>query len=262
MKETTQAVRAALLDLGGVVYVGETPLDGATSAIERLRGAGLPLRFITNTTRRSRRQVLADLAKMGLLIRDEELLTPALMARAYLESHNLSPYLVVHPDLKEDFTGLPAGSPTAVVVGDAGEHFTYGRLNAAYREIIAGAPLLALAMNRNFKDADGELSLDAGPFVTALEYASKRKSVLLGKPSPEFYHLAVNSLGCAPHEVVMVGDDVEADVVGAIGAGLIGILVRTGKYRAGDEEALASHPDSVADTLNDVADLILKRHRI
>jgi HAD superfamily hydrolase (TIGR01458 family) len=255
------AVRGILMDLGGVIYVGSTPIEGAIAAVEQLRHGGIPLRFITNTTRRSRRQVIADLSRMGLRVEDNELLTPALMARSYLEKHSLSPFLVVHPELEKDFAGLAPGRSEAVVVGDAGEFFTYDHLNRAYRKIAAGAALLALAMNRNFKDRDGELSLDAGPFVVALEFATKRKAVLLGKPSPEFFTLAIDSLGCDRAHVVMIGDDAEADVGGAMAAGIKGILVRTGKYRPGDETELALAPNCVADNISEAAEWILSQRR-
>lgn len=250
-------ISGVLLDLGGVVYVGDTPIAGAIDAVRRLRDAGLPLRFITNTTRRSKRQVLADLAKMGLGVDSGELLTPASLVRAYLEKHGLTPVLIVHPDLEEDFAGLPSGTAEAVVVGDAGEHFTYERLNGAYRKLVSGAGLLALAMNRNFKDRDGELSLDAGPFVAALEFAAGRKATLFGKPSAEFFGTAVEDLQCPVHAVVMIGDDVEADVGGAMASGLKGVLVRTGKYRPGDEARLSSGPDHVCDSLADAVAWIL-----
>jgi HAD superfamily hydrolase (TIGR01458 family) len=253
------SLTAVLLDLGGVIYVGSTPIEGALAAVERLRSAGLPLRFITNTTRRSRRQVIQDLGRMGLEVSADELVTPALLARAYLEKHGLSPFLVVHPELEEDFAGLAGGGAEAVVVGDAGQSFTYDRLNRAYRKMVAGAPLLALAMNRNFKDADGELSLDAGPFVAALEYAAKRNAVLFGKPSPEFFNIAVGDLGCPRSEIVMIGDDAEADVGGAMTAGLKGVLVRTGKYCPGDESALEPAPGYVAENLGDAVTWILAR---
>ena len=255
--DRSSRISGVLLDLGGVIYIGSTPIDGALAAVERLRDAGLPLRFITNTTRRSKRQVMADLCQMGLRVSNDELLTPALLARAHLEKHALSPFLVVHPELVEDFAGLPCDRAEAVIVGDAGEYFTYDRLNRAYRKIMEGAPLLALAKNRNFKDADGELSLDAGPFVAALEFAANKKAVLFGKPSPDFFGTAVDDLGCRASNVVMIGDDAEADVEGAISAGLRGILVRTGKYRPGDESKLRSVPDYVAENLREVTQWIL-----
>ena len=127
----------------------------------------------------------------------------------------------MHPALREDFSGLKTDGEEAVVVGDASEFFTYDLLNQAYRKIRHGAAFLALAKNRNFLDHDGELSLDAGPFVAALEYASGREATVLGKPTAKFFNLAVESLRCAPDEVVMIGDDVEADVGGAMAAGLM-----------------------------------------
>lgn len=245
-----QPIRGILLDLGGVVYVGkDQPIPGAVQAIRRLRDTLHPLRFITNTTRRSHSQILRDLAKLGLDVAPEELLTPAQMARAYLSAHNLSPCLLVHPNLESEFADMATGSHDAVVVGDAGHSFDYEHLNTAYRKMIDGAELIALAKNRNFQDDDGQLSLDAGPFVVALEYASGKTATLLGKPSPDFFALAVQSIGCAAANVVMIGDDVESDVGGAVSAGLQGLLVRTGKYRKGDEIRLESTDIMVQDSL-------------
>jgi HAD superfamily hydrolase (TIGR01458 family) len=255
--DSATGICGVLLDLGGVIYVGNSPIEGALAAVEHLRDAGLPLRFITNTTRRSKRQVMADLREMGLHVSSDELLTPALLARDYLEKHMLSPFLVVHPNLDEDFAGLAPGRAEAVIVGDAGEHFTYDRLNRAYRKMIDGAELLALAKNRNFKDADGELSLDAGPFVAALEFAANKKAVLFGKPSADFFNTAVDNLHCRAGQVVMIGDDAEADVEGAITSGLKGILVRTGKYRPGDESKLGSRPSYLAENLDEATHWIL-----
>jgi HAD superfamily hydrolase (TIGR01458 family) len=227
------AIGGVLLDLDGVLYVGREPVPGATEALARLRTAALPLGFVTNTTRRSRRVIRADLAAMGFAIADDELFTPARAAREWIGAQGASPFLLIHPGLAEDFAGLPYGKD-AVVVGDAGDGFTYAALNEAFRLLIAGAPLLALATNRYFRDADG-LSLDAGPFVAALEHASGTRALLFGKPAPAFFQAALSALGRRAEESVMIGDDVEADVNGAIAAGLAGILVRTGKYRPGDD---------------------------
>jgi HAD superfamily hydrolase (TIGR01458 family) len=157
--------------------------------------------------------------------------------------------------LAEDFGNLPADGQDAVIVGDAGEGFTYTALNAAFRLLMRGAPLLALAANRYFREADG-LSLDAGPFVAALEHASSTHALLFGKPAPAFFHAAVAGLGCSPDAAVMVGDDVEADVNGAIAAGLAGILVHTGKYRPEDEKR-ADPRAAIVDDVSAAVDRIL-----
>jgi HAD superfamily hydrolase (TIGR01458 family) len=168
---------------------------------------------------------------------------------ALARGKGLSTHLLIHPALEEDFANLPASGPEAVVIGDAADGFTYAALNEAFRKLLAGAAFLALARNRSFKDEDGELSLDTGAFVTALEYATQREAVLLGKPAPDFFQAALATLACDGKEAVMVGDDVEADVAGAIAAGLgSALLVRTGKYRPGDETKAKPAPsDTVAD---------------
>ncbi len=257
----TKSIEGLLIDLDGVVYVGDAPLPGSREAIERVRAAGIPFKFVTNTTRRPQRCVVEHLSRMGLTVSAEEIYTPAALARSYLSRNNLAPFLVTHPNLREDFADLPSGREQAVVVGDAGEFFTYDLLNRAYRKIINGAVFLALAKNRCFLDRDGELSLDAGPFVQGLEFASGRDALVLGKPSATFFHLAVAGLGCPVENVAMIGDDAEADVGGAVAAGLMGILVRTGKYRPGQESRLPQRPVWVADDLEAAVALVLNSRR-
>jgi HAD superfamily hydrolase (TIGR01458 family) len=254
-------VKGILLDLDGVVYVGRTALPGSLEAIARIRDATLALKFITNTTRRPRRKIVGDLASLGLDVATEDIFTPTAIAHNLLVQNTLVPFLIVHPDLREEFADLPEQGREAVVIGDAGRFFTYDLLNEAYRKIHHGAAFLALAKNRNFLDSDGELSLDAGPFVTALEYASGRSATVLGKPSPAFFKLAVEGLGCDPADVAMIGDDAEADAGGAMAAGLMGILVRTGKYRPGQENNLPRPPTYIAENLGAAVDWLLNSTR-
>ena len=243
-------IRGVLLDLAGVVYEGDHVLPGALEAVARLHEAGLPLRFVTNTTTKTKQTLLARLTKLGLEITGEELFTPAQAAREWLAKHDASPELLAHPNLEEEFADIPARDKRAVVVGDAGQAFTYDNLNRAFRALVDGATLLALAKNRTFKGDDGKLSLDAGAFVTALEYSSGQEAIVLGKPAPEFFKGALASMDCEPQEAVMVGDDAEADVAGALQAGLASaLLVRTGKYQQGDETRFVPHPTATVPDL-------------
>jgi HAD superfamily hydrolase (TIGR01458 family) len=250
------SVKGVLLDIEGVVCVGGTVLQGSLEAVNQIQQLSIPLRLITNTTRKPRRQIAGDLARVGLDFRTEDIFTPAVSAREYLRRHGLSPFLLVHPNLHEDFLGLEAGGGEAVVVDDAGSYFTYERLNLAFRKIIYGAEFLALAKNRNFLDSDFELSLDAGPFVAALEYASSREASLFGKPAPGLFKLAAGSTGLSAADVAMIGDDVEANAQGAIAAGLQAVLVRMGKYRPGQDAQLSGRPAYVADNLRAAVELV------
>ena len=256
-------VRAVLLDVLGVVYNGDTPIAGAVSAIDRLRNAGLPLRFVSNTTRSPHKAIIAQLTTLGVEVGEEELLTPARAAVEWLRRHGLTPHLLVHPNLEPEFSGLDGANGRAVIVGDAGEAFDHARLNRAFRELVAGADFVALATNRTFKDADGLLSLDTGAFVAALEFASGRSPVVLGKPSPDFFLSALANMNCSAADAVMVGDDAESDVAGALRAGLgAALLVRTGKYRPNDETRFNPAPTAVVDDLAAATDWILTNRAV
>jgi HAD superfamily hydrolase (TIGR01458 family) len=238
-----------LLDLSGVVFIGDEPIGDAVASIRDLRANGIPLRFVTNTTSQPRRALLETLQHLGIEVASGDIFTPAIAARTLIEKRGLSPHLVVHPDLLEDFDVPSKGAVDVVIVGDAGGSFSYQALNEAFRLIEAGAAFIALARNRTFKDTNGQLSLDAGPFVAALEFASRRDALLVGKPSASFYAAALADLGTSPRETVMIGDDVEADVAGAMQAGMAGILVRTGKYKTGDEARVDPAPTATVTDL-------------
>jgi HAD superfamily hydrolase (TIGR01458 family) len=255
-------INGVLLDLSGVIYVGNQVLPGSIEAISRLRDAGLPIRFLTNTTRTPKQGIIDRLLGMGVHIAQDELFTPAAAARDWLDRHKQSPHLLIHPDLAQDFRGLAVYDAKAVVVGDAGAGFTFDALNSAFRELMSGAEFLALAANRTFKDDDGELSLDAGAFVAALEFATRCTAMVLGKPSADFFSAALSSMGCAADEAVMVGDDAEMDVSGALSAGLAyGVLVRTGKYSPEAEECVDPKPSAVVDDLSAAVQWIMAQRR-
>lgn len=250
-------IRGVLLDLSGVLYIGNKPVPGAVEAVQQLSGAGIPIRYITNTTRKSSSAILKQLANMQFEVKPDELFTAPAAAKDYLEKNHLVPCLLIHPNLEDEFTEYKNNLDiNAVLVGDAEDSFTYKKMNEAFRYIRDGATFLALGVNRYFRDGN-QFSLDAGPFVKALEFASGQIPIVIGKPSREFYLSAVNSTGCDPEEVIMVGDDVESDVLGAVDAGLHGILVQTGKYSQGDEKKLSANA-SLKKDISAAVDYILK----
>ena len=226
-------VKGLLVDLDGTLYVGDEPVEGAREAVERLLDAGLAVRYVTNTTRKPRREVVARLRGMGFPAREEHVFTPAAAAAERLRGRKV--HALVAEPLFEDLTGLVLTDrePEYVLVGDLGAGFSFERLDRAFGRLMDGAELVALQKNRYWQNENG-LSLDAGPFVTALEYASGKEATVVGKPKRAFFEAALQELGLEACEVAMVGDDAEADVAGAKAAGLPGIQVQTGKYRPGE----------------------------
>jgi HAD superfamily hydrolase (TIGR01458 family) len=253
-----------LLDIDGVLYVGDEPIAGAHEALTQLRKQSAGLRLVTNTTSRSRRQVAEHLEQLGFDTSIEEILTPAAMAVRHCEERGHSSVeLIVSDGLREDLAPLgsaPAsergggkpGTPIdAVILGDVGDRFDAGLLNHAFRLMMDGAELIALQHNRYWRRSDG-MALDVGAYAAALEYATRSEAVVVGKPSQEFFAAALAEMEL--EQAVMVGDDVEADVGGAMAAGLAGVLVRTGKFR---QDALPEvTPTAVADSIADVPELL------
>src|SRR5215210_4443868 len=240
--------RGLLIDLDGTLYVGDEPVAGACEAVEALKASGLALRYVTNTTRKPRRWVREHLLSLGFEVEEAEIFTPARAAAARIGGRSC--FALVDESLLEDLAGITitADPPDYVLVGDLGEGFTYPRLDAAFRCLMDGAQLLALQKNRYWRTQSG-LSLDAGPFVEALEYASGKRATVVGKPEAGFFRLAMEDLGLTAPDVAMVGEDAEADVAGAKKAGLMGIQVRTGKWQPGVE---AGEADLVIDSVADL----------
>lgn len=258
MPELSCPPAALLLDIDGVLYVGDEPLPGAIESLERLRELAGGLRLLTNTTSKSRRAIFEHLRALGFGATEEEVLTPAALAVAYCRRrsfHKVS--LMVASSLREDLGELAVAAggeaADAVILGDLGQDFTAATLNAAFRRLMDGAELIALQHNRYWRRADG-LALDVGAYAAALEYASGVEPVVVGKPSREFFRAALDQLEAEPADAVMVGDDIEADVGGGLDAGIASVLVRTGKYRA--DTAPGVLPTATIDSIADLPALL------
>ena len=247
-------IKGLLFDIGGVLYTGENAIEGVPETIAMLQER-YPMRFLTNTTRTTPQTIHTKLQKMGFDLAPEMLFTALDATRNYIVEQNGTAYVLLTDEAEQYFEALISDTPDFVVVGDAYRNFTFERMNAAFRALNEGAQLVAAAKNRYFKDADGKLSMGAGGFIAALEYAAGVEAKLIGKPSAEFFRLAASSMGLVPEEVLMVGDDIEADIKGAQDAGMQVLLVKTGKYREGDLEK-GIVPDAVLEDISKLPTLL------
>ncbi|MBI4500087.1 MAG: HAD-IIA family hydrolase [Gemmatimonadetes bacterium] len=280
---------AFLLDLDGTLYTDTGALPGAVEVVSALRRRGVPFRFVSNTTGRSRARVAERLRGYGFVVTPEELITSIVAAGEVLRgmgASSIAPFVrraafedLDGFELRGGLAGGPAGRPDAVLVGDLGEEWSHALLNEAFRYLLDGVPLVALEKDRYWLGPTG-LELDAGPYVVALEYAAGVKATVCGKPSQAFYHTALGSLGVSAGRRVggpenrrvgesagrrvggpagrdsgapaMVGDDLWSDVDGAQRAGLQGWLVRTGKFRPDVLAKSGVKPDRVLDSIADL----------
>jgi HAD superfamily hydrolase (TIGR01458 family) len=248
---------AILLDVDGVLHVSGEPIAGAAAAVRRLRADGHRLRFVTNSTTRSRRQLAEQLQGIGIEVGDEELQTTGDVAARQLAGKRV--LALVMSGILEDLASLQlvGMNVDAVLIGGAdegeetGRVFSYLNLNRAFHELRAGADLYCLHKNRWWQTTDGP-RLDAGAFVAGLEYAAEAEATVLGKPSAAYFQAALAALDAEPAISWMVGDDLEGDVVGAHNHGIRTILVRTGKFRPDEVERSRVQPDGIVSSIAQV----------
>ena len=222
--------------------------------MRRLRERGHRIRFVTNTTTRSRAQVVEHLRTMGIDLDEGELQTTgAVAARALAGKRVLA---LTMPGILDDLDGLQlvGMNVDAVLIGGAdegeetGRVFSYLNLNRAFHELDAGADLYCLHKNRWWQTGDGP-RLDSGAFVTGLEYAAEVEATVLGKPSPQYFAAALEALDADPELAWMVGDDIEEDVAGAQAHGMKTVLLRTGKFHPDDVARSRVRPDAILSSI-------------
>ncbi|HSD58468.1 MAG TPA: TIGR01458 family HAD-type hydrolase [Methanotrichaceae archaeon] len=251
-------MRAFLIDLDGVLYVGKSPIKGAKECLKLMEDRGYSYRFVSNSTRRCRSSVAKRLEGLGYDVPAGYIFTPPLAAIEHMKKSGKDRcFLLTMGDVHEDFeaAGITVAEKDVdfVVLGDAGPQFTFERLNKALRLILDGAEVLALERDRYWMEPEG-LVLSTGPFVAALEYATGCKARLMGKPSPEFFRLALNDVGVKAEDAAMIGDDIMTDVAGAQRLGMKGILVKTGKYRDDLAKSSGVTPDLILESIASLAE--------
>jgi len=249
-----------LLDIDGVLTVSWRALDGAVETIRWLEERQFDVRLLTNTSSVPRAEIADRLAAAGMPVAAEHIVTSVSAAARYLtETYPGVGCLVLNEgDLHDDLEGVDqvgADEAGVVLLGGAGPTIGYHELNQAFTLALAGAPLIALHRNYRFETSAG-LALDMGAFLVGLEAASLTTATVVGKPAEAFFRAALDDLGADAGGAVMVGDDIESDVLGAQALGVTGVLVRTGKFRAGDLERRGGRPDHVIDGIGDLPALL------
>jgi HAD superfamily hydrolase (TIGR01458 family) len=245
-----------LLDIDGVLAVSWEPLPGAVDALARLRDAQVPFRMITNTTTKTRADLAGTLRDAGFDVGDEEIVTAVVATAAYLQKAHAGKkvFVLSDGDATEDLAGVEltgVEGADVIVIGGACDEFTYATMNGIFRRLMDGAELVGMHRNLFWKTSAG-WELDGGAYIVGLEEAADTKATICGKPEKAYFDAALGMVGVSADRAAMVGDDIVNDILGAQASGLTGILVRTGKYREGDEERPAGRPDHVLPSFADV----------
>lgn len=250
-------IGCVVLDLDGTLYHAGVPIPGAAAAVARLRAAGMPLRFVTNTFSTAPAGVEERLRGFGVEVLPGELFSPHRAIAEYLAVRRAEkPDLRVHAFLNDRTRAfmryLPPtveDSPDLVLVGDADERWNYEALDRLLGFLLGGAELVASSPARTFVGKDGRAHLDTGALVALLEAASGKRARAMGKPSADLSRLVAASAGVPAERLLFVGDDPPIDIAAARAVGATGLLVETGK---GGTALRLPEPDAAIPSLADL----------
>src|SRR5437588_9821146 len=242
-----------LIDMDGDRYRGSELIPGADRFVQQLRARGIPFRFLTNNSQRTRRDVVAKLARMGVEVEEEHVFTCAMATARFLAQQKPDGTAFVIGEgglltaLHQNGYAVVDHEPDYVVVGE-GRTFNLELVEAAVRMILGGAKLIATNLDPNCPTDNG-LRPGCGALVAMLEIATGVKAFSVGKPSPVMMRAARKELGLTTDETAIIGDTMETDILGGVQLGYHTVLVLSGGTRSDDLGRFAYEPEVVVASL-------------
>src|SRR5207248_1726235 len=224
-----------LIDMDGVLYRGSELIPGADSFIHSLRERDIPFLLLTNNSQRTRRDVAAKLARMGIDVEDEHVYTSAMATARFLAGQKPGGTAFVIGEgglltaLHQNGYAVVDHAPDYVVVGE-GRTFSLELVEAAVRMVHRGAKLIATNLDANCPTQDG-LRPGCGALVAMLEAAVGVKAFSVGKPSPLMMRAARKELGLTTDETAIIGDTMDTDILGGVQLGYHTVVVLSGGTR-------------------------------
>lgn len=251
-------VQAFLLDLDGTLYFRNAQIPGAAETLAELRQRGFQLRFLTNTDSIPESDILDRMSAYGIKAEKHEVFSSITAVRNFfIQNPDLKCYCLVTDKVAQVLTDLNIcdNNPDYVVIGDFRDKVSYAEIDRVFQMIHNGAKIICTSKGKAFYQNDGA-HIDTGSFVAMFEYATGKKSELLGKPAAGFFKLALDSLGISENEVIVVGDDISTDIAGAKLIGALSVLVKTGKYSKDSVGKAGILPDYITDSIASIKDIV------
>ncbi|MFH1925289.1 MAG: HAD-IIA family hydrolase [Chloroflexota bacterium] len=251
-------IEGVIFDLDGVLEFQGKAYSGAVELLVSLRRRRVPIRVLSNSTLKSRRSCTEKLNKKGFSIYEHEVVTASFATARYLET--LSPrscWVWLKGEGLEEFRNFrhDPDNPEYLVLGDFREDFNFQNLNKAVRLLCKGTKLIVM-ITETVDSSLGEMELTVGAYGKMLEDAAGIKATYIGKPNRYIFDITLDTMGNVDRsKILMVGDRVRADILGAKNAGLKTALVKTGEFRESDLESPVVVPDYIFDSVSDVEKL-------
>ncbi len=229
-------IRGVIFDIDGVLEFQGKVYPQAIETVDALRRAGIVVRFLTNSTLKSRASCAARLRQRGFDVADEEVFTASYLTAQYLRS--LAPrscWVMVDGAGRDEFREFPEDSehPQYLVIGDNRSAFDFDHLNRALRMLRAGSKLIG--MQAELIDTSmGSIELNVGSYVSMLARAAGVQAVYIGKPNPRAFEAVLASMQLPKTSVAVVGDRIQTDIAGAQQLGMLTVLVQSGEFQPAD----------------------------
>ena len=229
-------VQGVIFDIDGVLEYQGRVYPGAVETIKRLKQKDITVRFLTNSTLKSRVSCAQKLRVSGFAAEDHEVITASYATACYLRA--LKPrsiWVLLEREGLDEFKGFVQDeqNPEYVVIGDNRARFDFDHMNRALRLISQGAKLIGM-IDELIDESLGDLELNVGSWVRMLETAAGVKALYIGKPNPYAFEITLETMSVPKEAVVMVGDRVLSDILGAQRAGIRSVLVKTGEFNQKD----------------------------
>ena len=254
MSELYQGI---IFDVDGVLEFKGQAYPGAVDLLNGLRRKGVPIRILSNSTLKSRKSCTEKLNKRGFEVFEEEVVTASYATAQYLKTLNpRSCWVLLKREGLDEFRDFQHDmeNPEYVVLGDYREDFNFVNLNKALKLISHGSKLVVM-ITEITDNSMGDLELTVGAYGQMLENAAGVKGTWIGKPNKYIFDIALRTMeGIGRNKIVMIGDKIGADILGAQNAGIKSVLIKSGEFKESDLQS-PIRPDYVFDSIKEVGKL-------
>ncbi len=232
--EKLRAKRGFICDMDGVIYHGNTLLDGVREFVDWLYKNDKKFLFLTNNSQKSPRELQQKLARMGLQVSEDVFYTSALATASFLKSQGASTvYAIGDAGLTNALydVGITLNDvdPEYVVIGET-ENYNFESIKKATLLVNRGAKLIGTNSDLTTPTDRGEVPA-CKALVAPVEYATDRRAYFVGKPNPLMMRAAMerfHAQGIHSSDVAMIGDRMDTDIIAAMESGLDPVLVLSG----------------------------------
>jgi 4-nitrophenyl phosphatase len=262
-------IRSFIIDMDGVLWEGSRPLPGLREFFAALREREIRFVLATNNASQTPEQYLAKLAKMGVTVARDEILTSAQATTLYLAEHSNG-----LPNGRRVFAIGEAGVQQALteqgftlcelydvsagyVVCGMDRDLTWDKLATATLNIRAGARFVGTNPDVTFPTERG-LTHGNGAVLAALQAATDVKPQIIGKPEPTMYQIAMKRLNADPSTIAAIGDRLDTDILGAVRAGIPSLLVLSGVTQEADLRGSQIKPTWVREDIQEITRVLLQ----